>query len=172
MPELVLLRHGQSRWNAENLFTGWNDVDLTEEGEAEATEAGRLLAAEQALDLQVLHTSVLTRAIRTAELTLAAAGRAWLPVRRHWRLNERHYGALQGLNKKETADRRHHQVVGEEVLSVSEQPGPEDPCGHEAGDAGGHVDHVPAGEVERALLGEVAATPEQEGCLLYTSRCV
>jgi 2,3-bisphosphoglycerate-dependent phosphoglycerate mutase len=105
MPDLVLLRHGQSRWNAENLFTGWNDVDLTEEGESEATEAGRLLAAEEALDLRVLHTSLLTRAIRTAELSLAATGRAWLPVRRHWRLNERHYGALQGLNKKETADR-------------------------------------------------------------------
>src|ERR1017187_7588375 len=104
MPELVLLRHGQSRWNAENLFTGWNDVDLTELGESEATEAGRLLAAEEDLDLRVLHTSVLTRAIRTAELSLAAAGRAWLPVRRHWRLNERHYGALQGLDKKETAD--------------------------------------------------------------------
>jgi 2,3-bisphosphoglycerate-dependent phosphoglycerate mutase len=105
MPELVLLRHGQSRWNAENRFTGWNDVDLTELGESEATEAGRLLAAEEDLDLRVLHTSVLTRAIRTAELSLAAAGRAWLPVRRHWRLNERHYGALQGLDKKETADR-------------------------------------------------------------------
>ncbi len=105
MVELVLLRHGQSRWNAENLFTGWNDVDLTELGESEATEAGRLLAAEEGLDLRVLHTSVLTRAIRTAELSLAAAGRAWLPVRRHWRLNERHYGALQGLDKKETAER-------------------------------------------------------------------
>jgi 2,3-bisphosphoglycerate-dependent phosphoglycerate mutase len=105
MPELVLLRHGQSRWNAENLFTGWNDVDLSEQGEAEATEAGRLLAAEVGLDLRVLHTSLLTRAIRTAELSLAAADRAWLPVRRHWRLNERHYGSLQGLNKKETADR-------------------------------------------------------------------
>ncbi len=102
MPQLVLLRHGQSQWNAENLFTGWVDVDLTELGQAEADQAGHLLAAEAGLDLRVLHTSLLTRAIRTAELALEAAGRPWLPVRRHWRLNERHYGALQGKNKKET----------------------------------------------------------------------
>jgi len=102
--DLVLLRHGQSTWNAENLFTGWVDVDLTEAGEAEARAGGDLLAEaaldpERPLDLRVLHTSVLTRAIRTAELALAAAGRSWLPVRRHWRLNERHYGDLQGKNK-------------------------------------------------------------------------
>jgi len=101
MPQLVLLRHGQSQWNAENLFTGWHDVDLTELGESEAREAGRLLA-EGALDLRVLHTSLLTRAVRTADLALETAGRSWLPVRRHWRLNERHYGDLQGKNKKET----------------------------------------------------------------------
>src|SRR5271165_7211335 len=105
MPELVLLRHGQSLWNAENLFTGWYDVDLSVQGEDEARAAGRLLGAEDGPDLLVLHTSLLTRAIRTAELTLEAAGRSWLPVRRHWRLNERHYGALQGLDKKETATR-------------------------------------------------------------------
>jgi len=101
--DLVLLRHGQSTWNAENLFTGWVDVDLTLAGEAEARAAGELLAAEAArgLDLRMLHTSVLTRAIRTAELALAAAGRSWLPVRRDWRLNERHYGDLQGKNKAE-----------------------------------------------------------------------
>ena len=101
MLELVLLRHGQSTWNAENLFTGWVDVDLTEAGEAEARAAGRLLAegSDPPLDLRILHTSVLTRAIRTAELALAAAGRSWLPVRRDWRLNERHYGDLQGKNK-------------------------------------------------------------------------
>ena len=100
--DLVLLRHGQSTWNKENLFTGWVDVDLTEVGEEEARAGGRLLAAEAGLDLRVLHTSVLTRAIRTAELALAAAGRSWLPVRRDWRLNERHYGDLQGKNKAET----------------------------------------------------------------------
>jgi 2,3-bisphosphoglycerate-dependent phosphoglycerate mutase len=97
--DLVLIRHGQSTWNAENLFTGWVDVDLTPAGEAEARAGGELLAATDGLDLRMLHTSVLTRAIRTAELTLAAAGRSWLPVRRDWRLNERHYGDLQGKNK-------------------------------------------------------------------------
>ena len=99
MLDLVLIRHGQSTWNAENLFTGWVDVDLTPAGEAEARSGGELLAAVDGLDLRLLHTSVLTRAIRTAELALAAAGRSWLPVRRDWRLNERHYGDLQGKNK-------------------------------------------------------------------------
>ncbi|MGH9074728.1 MAG: 2,3-diphosphoglycerate-dependent phosphoglycerate mutase [Acidimicrobiales bacterium] len=102
MADLVLLRHGESVWNAQNLFTGWVDVELSAKGEAEARAAGILMAAEDAVDLRVLHTSVLVRAITTAELALRQAGRSWLPVRRHWRLNERHYGALQGLNKKET----------------------------------------------------------------------
>jgi len=104
VPDLVFLRHGQSTWNAENRFTGWTDVDLTPQGEVEARNAGQLLAEEQArgLDLRVVHTSVLTRAVRTANLTLDVMGRSWLPVRRHWRLNERHYGDLQGKNKKET----------------------------------------------------------------------
>jgi 2,3-bisphosphoglycerate-dependent phosphoglycerate mutase len=100
--DLVLLRHGQSTWNAENLFTGWVDVALTGAGEEEARAGGKALAEEPGLDLRILHTSVLTRAIRTAELALAAAGRSWLPVRRDWRLNERHYGDLQGKNKAET----------------------------------------------------------------------
>jgi 2,3-bisphosphoglycerate-dependent phosphoglycerate mutase len=111
--ELVLLRHGQSTWNAENLFTGWVDVDLTPAGEAEATAGGELLGATEGLDLRILHTSVLTRAIRTAELALAAAGRSWLPVRRHWRLNERHYGDLQGKNKAQTK-----KEFGEEQLHL------------------------------------------------------
>jgi len=105
VPDLILLRHGQSEWNEQNLFTGWQDVDLTALGEAEAREAGRLLVAEADLDLRVLHTSVLTRAIRTAEIALHEAGRSWLPVQRSWRLNERHYGALTGQNKKETAQK-------------------------------------------------------------------
>jgi 2,3-bisphosphoglycerate-dependent phosphoglycerate mutase len=106
MADLVLLRHGESTWNAENLFTGWTDVDLSSRGEAEAAEAGRVLAEEEAggLELKVVHTSVLTRAVRTANLALDVLGRSWLPVRRHWRLNERHYGALQGMNKKQTAE--------------------------------------------------------------------
>lgn len=106
MPDLVFLRHGQSTWNAENRFTGWTDVDLSPAGEAEARGAGRRLAEEmdRGLGLGVVHTSVLTRAVRTANLALDEMGRSWWPVRRHWRLNERHYGDLQGKNKKETAE--------------------------------------------------------------------
>ena len=99
---LVLLRHGQSLWNAENLFTGWYDTDLSEQGCAEATMSGSLMA-EAAINAACVHTSVLTRAIHTAELALAEQGRSWIPVRRHWRLNERHYGDLTGKNKAETA---------------------------------------------------------------------
>jgi 2,3-bisphosphoglycerate-dependent phosphoglycerate mutase len=98
---LVLLRHGESDWNAKNLFTGWVDVDLTARGEAEARRGGQLLR-EQGLLPDVVHTSVLVRAIRTAELALHAADRSWIPVRRSWRLNERHYGALQGKDKRQT----------------------------------------------------------------------
>lgn len=101
MATLVLLRHGQSQWNLENRFTGWWDVDLSPQGEKEARAAGALLA-EAALDVEVAHTSVLTRAIRTLDLALEEMGRLWVPVRRHWRLNERHYGALTGLDKAET----------------------------------------------------------------------
>lgn len=101
---LILLRHGQSLWNAENLFTGWYDSDLSELGEDEARQAGRLIR-EEGLTPDVLHTSVLTRAIRTAELTLRELDRLWIPVRRHWRLNERHYGDLEGRDKKEMAEK-------------------------------------------------------------------
>jgi 2,3-bisphosphoglycerate-dependent phosphoglycerate mutase len=105
VPDLVFLRHGESVWNAENRFTGWTDVDLSPRGEQEARAAGRRLADEAAsgLEVGVVHTSVLTRAVRTANLALDEMARSWLPVRRHWRLNERHYGDLQGKNKKETA---------------------------------------------------------------------
>ncbi len=113
MLDLVLLRHGQSTWNAENLFTGWEDVDLTTQGESEARAAGRLLKAEDDLDLRIVHTSLLTRATRTANLALDEAGRSWLPVQRHWRLNERHYGDLQGLDKKRTVE-----VHGEEQVRI------------------------------------------------------
>jgi 2,3-bisphosphoglycerate-dependent phosphoglycerate mutase len=105
VPTLVLLRHGESVWNRQNLFTGWHDVGLSEVGEREASAAGSLLGDETGLDLRVLHTSLLTRAIRTAELALAEADRSWLPVRRSWRLNERHYGDLTGRDKKETLER-------------------------------------------------------------------
>ena len=99
---LVLLRHGQSTWNQENRFTGWTDVDLTEQGREEAREAGRLMAAEK-FEFDVAHTSVLTRAIRTLWIALDEMDMMWIPVHNSWRLNERHYGALQGLDKAETA---------------------------------------------------------------------
>ena len=100
---LVLLRHGESEWNAKNLFTGWVDVDLSEKGRAEATRGGELLAEAGVLP-DVVHTSLLTRAIRTSQLAVDAADRMWIPVRRNWRLNERHYGALQGKDKKQTLE--------------------------------------------------------------------
>jgi 2,3-bisphosphoglycerate-dependent phosphoglycerate mutase len=104
MPTLVLLRHGQSQWNEKDLFTGWIDVDLTPRGEAEARAGGRAMAAAGVLPT-IVHTSLLTRAIRTADLALEELGRLWVPVRRSWRLNERHYGDLQARNKAETKAR-------------------------------------------------------------------
>jgi 2,3-bisphosphoglycerate-dependent phosphoglycerate mutase len=100
---LVLLRHGESVWNAENLFTGWVDVPLSDKGVREATRGGELLRAAAILP-EVVHTSLLRRAITTANLALDAADRHWIPVKRDWRLNERHYGALQGKNKKQTLE--------------------------------------------------------------------
>jgi 2,3-bisphosphoglycerate-dependent phosphoglycerate mutase len=99
--KLILVRHGQSAWNLENLFTGWTDVDLTEQGRAEAAQAGRELVKER-LEVGVAFTSVLKRAIRTLWVLLDQMDRMWVPVERSWRLNERHYGALQGLNKAQT----------------------------------------------------------------------
>ena len=102
MHKIVLLRHGESTWNNENRFTGWTDVDLSERGVREATSAGELLRRER-YDFDVAFTSVLKRAIRTLWIVLEELDRMWLPVQKSWRLNERHYGALQGLNKAETA---------------------------------------------------------------------
>ncbi len=102
MPTLILLRHGQSQWNLEDRFTGWVDVDLTAEGEAQATKAGELIRAA-GLSIDRCFTSVLTRAIRTSWLALAAAGQSFVPEVKDWRLNERHYGGLTGLNKTDTA---------------------------------------------------------------------
>ena len=112
MPQLVLLRHGQSQWNLENRFTGWWDVDLSERGIAEARAAGRLLA-ERGFDFDSCFTSVLTRAIRTLHLVLHEMDRLWLPVTKDWRLNERHYGGLTGLNKQEMIDK-----VGAEQVRI------------------------------------------------------
>ena len=110
--KLVLCRHGQSEWNLKNLFTGWVDVDLTEQGRNEANEAGRLLC-DLDYDIDIAFTSVLKRAIRTLWIMLDVMDRMWIPVVRDWRLNERHYGALQGLNKAETAAK-----YGEEQVHV------------------------------------------------------
>jgi len=109
---LVIVRHGESTWNAKNLFTGWVDVDLSETGEKEARNAGALLKKE-GLFFDVLHTSVLTRAVRTAHLALEVSGQSWLPVQRTWRLNERHYGALQGKDKEEAVEQ-----FGEEQVQL------------------------------------------------------
>jgi 2,3-bisphosphoglycerate-dependent phosphoglycerate mutase len=102
MKKLVLMRHGESTWNLDNRFTGWTDVDLTEKGIQEAIQAARLLKLEH-LDFDLAYTSVLSRAIRTLWIAQEELDRRWIPVIKHWRLNERHYGALQGLNKAETA---------------------------------------------------------------------
>ena len=112
MHKLVLVRHGQSTWNLENRFTGMTDVDLTELGEAEAAEAGKLLK-EAGLDFDIAYTSVLKRAIKTLSIIQDVMNLDWLPVVRAWQLNERHYGALQGLNKAETA-----RQYGEEQVKV------------------------------------------------------
>ena len=112
MPRLVLLRHGQSAWNLENRFTGWWDVDVTEKGAKEAHEAGEMLAAK-GFDFDLCFSSVQTRAIKTLHIALEAMGRLWLPEEKHWRLNERHYGGLTGLNKKEMAEK-----VGEEQVHI------------------------------------------------------
>ena len=112
MPSLVLLRHGQSQWNLENRFTGWWDVDLSEKGIAEARSAGALMR-DRGLDFDCCFTSVLTRAIRTLHLALHEMDRLWLPVTKDWRLNERHYGGLTGLNKQEMIDK-----VGAEQVKI------------------------------------------------------
>jgi 2,3-bisphosphoglycerate-dependent phosphoglycerate mutase len=112
MPTLVLLRHGQSQWNLENRFTGWWDVDLTDKGIAEARAAGELLKS-RGMDFDCCFTSLQTRAIKTLNLTLEAMDRLWLPVTKDWRLNERHYGGLTGLNKQEMIDK-----VGAEQVKI------------------------------------------------------
>jgi len=165
---LVLIRHGQSVWNAENRFTGWTDVDLSEKGRGEARQAAELLQGE-GLDFDRCYTSVLKRAIRTLWIVLDGLDRMWLPVERDWRLNERHYGALQGLNKAETAQKH-----GEDQVKIWRRSYDTPPPMLEAGDerlpgrdlryAGLTADELPAGEclkdtVDRVLpcwKGEIA----------------
>ena len=128
--KLVLLRHGQSQWNLENRFTGWVDVDLSKEGQKEAVAAGQMLKAE-GLCFDVAHTSVLKRAIHTLDAALSNSDHAWLPVYKSWRLNERHYGALQGLDKAQTAAKH-----GEEQVNVWRRSYDIPPPPMEATDAG------------------------------------
>ena len=135
MFRLVLLRHGESTWNKENRFTGWTDVDLTEKGRAEAREAGRLMN-EQHYEFDVAYTSVLKRAIRTLDMALDEMDMMWIPVHKSWRLNERHYGALTGLNKAGTAAKHGEAQVNIWRRSYDIPPpplGPEDP-GHSSHD--------------------------------------
>jgi 2,3-bisphosphoglycerate-dependent phosphoglycerate mutase len=128
MTQLLLLRHGQSQWNLEDRFTGWVDVDLTAQGEAEARRGGDLIGAE-GLAFDRAFTSVLTRAIRTTDIALAAAGQLWLPIEKDWRLNERHYGGLTGLNKTETAARHGAEQVKVWRRSYDTPPPPMAPGG-------------------------------------------
>ncbi len=151
---LVLLRHGESDWNAKNLFTGWVDVPLSEQGRAEAIRGGELLVAEGALP-DIVHTSLLRRAITTAHLALDTADRHWIPVKRSWRLNERHYGALQGKNKKQTMEE-----FGEEQFmlwrrSYDVPPPPIDP-----GD-----EYSQAGDPRYADLGDPSISAPLTECL-------
>jgi len=150
MPTLVLLRHGQSVWNEANRFTGWTDVGLTARGVAEAREAGRLLS-EGGFEFDVVYTSVLKRAIETLWAALAVMDRAWLPVVRDWRLNERHYGDLQGLNKSETAAEHGEEQVHVWRRSYATPPPPlrpDDPRwpGHDRRYAGIDPDRLPLSE--------------------------
>jgi 2,3-bisphosphoglycerate-dependent phosphoglycerate mutase len=133
---LVLLRHGESDWNAKNLFTGWVDVPLSERGLLEAENAGRLLA-ESGLLPDLVYTSVLRRAITTANVSLDVADRHWIPVKRSWRLNERHYGALQGKNKKEILERFGEEqfMLWRRSYDVPPPPLPDDDEYSQAGDA-------------------------------------
>ncbi|MBK6453209.1 MAG: 2,3-diphosphoglycerate-dependent phosphoglycerate mutase [Steroidobacteraceae bacterium] len=147
--KLLLLRHGQSIWNLENLFTGWVDVDLSEQGRQEAQEAGRLLKAE-GIAFDVAFTSVLKRAIRTLWMTLDELDMMWLPVERTWRLNERHYGSLQGLNKAQTVEKHGaDQVkVWRRSYDIPPPPLPQADPGHPRFDR--RYAHVPAGELPSA----------------------
>jgi 2,3-bisphosphoglycerate-dependent phosphoglycerate mutase len=142
MPTLVLLRHGESAWNAENRFTGWWDVDLTEVGEEQARNGGAVMA-DAGVAPDVVHTSLQTRAIRTANFALDEMGLSWLPVRRHWRLNERHYGDLTGRDKAETTA-----IYGEEQVFVWRRsydvpPPPLTPENQYDANADRRYDHLP-----------------------------
>jgi 2,3-bisphosphoglycerate-dependent phosphoglycerate mutase len=162
---LVMLRHGESQWNLENRFTGWTDVDLTPAGREEARRAGALLRAE-GYDFDVAHTSVLRRAIRTLWTVLDEMDRMWLPVEHSWRLNERHYGALQGLNKAETAARFGDEqvLIWRRAYAIAPAPLPAgDPRGSEADPryAGLEPAQIPRTECLRDTVARVVPYWEQ-----------
>ncbi|WP_332447734.1 2,3-diphosphoglycerate-dependent phosphoglycerate mutase [Sphaerochaeta sp.] len=144
--ELVLVRHGESAWNLENRFTGWTDVPLSATGEEEARQAGRLLLKE-GFDFDLCYTSFLKRAIHTLDLMLDAMDRSWLPVIKDWHLNERHYGALQGLNKAETAEK-----FGEEQVKIWRRSFAVQPPSLESGDARNPANLVQYREVDPQKL--------------------
>ena len=162
--KLILLRHGQSEWNESNQFTGWVDVNLTAKGEGEAKRGGELLK-EQGILPNIVYTSLLRRAIRTANIALNAADRHWIPVVRDWRLNERHYGALQGLNKAETKDK-----YGEEQFMAWRRsygtPPPELEDGAEYSQAGdpryANLDQVPRTECLKDVVERFVPYFEEE----------
>lgn len=159
MHTLVLLRHGQSAWNLENRFTGWTDVGLTDQGKAEASSAATLLAGA-GYDFDACLTSVLSRAIMTLDIVLAGMDRLWLPVTKSWRLNERHYGALQGLNKAEMAARYGEEQVFVWRRSFDTRPPaltPEDPRfpGHDRRYAGLTQDELPTTECLKDTVARV-----------------
>ena len=149
MYKLVLLRHGQSSWNLENRFTGWTDVDLSDQGVAEAVDASRLLMKE-GYDFDLCHTSLLKRAVRTLWIVLDRMDRMWLPVLRTWRLNERHYGALQGLNKAETAQKYGDEQVFTWRRSYATPPPPLDIEDERYPGRDRRYDVVPAAEMPRS----------------------
>lgn len=157
--QLVLLRHGESEWNRLNLFTGWRDVRLTEVGEQEAKAAGRTMTQE-GLDFDCVFTSMLSRAIKTLWLSLEEMDRMWLPVVRHWRFNERHYGALQGMNKTEAVQRFGEEQVREWRRSYATPPPLVDPAspefpGHDPRYAGVPPEELPRGESLKDVLERV-----------------
>ena len=162
---LVLVRHGESDWNAKNLFTGWVDVDLTDKGRAEGVAAGQQLR-EAGILPDIVHTSLLRRAITTANLSLDAADRHWIPVKRDWRLNERHYGALQGKDKKQTLEQFGEEKFMEWRRSYDVPPPPIDP-GDEFSQAGdpryaGLGDAMPATECLKDVVARLMPYWENE----------
>ena len=166
MHKLVLMRHGQSQWNLENRFTGWTDVDLTDQGREEARKAGELLKAE-GYTFDLAFTSVLKRAIRTLWITLDGLDLMWIPVVRSWRLNERHYGALQGLNKAETAQKfgEKQVLIWRRSYATPPDPLPEGDPRHPAGDpryAALRPEEIPATECLKDTVARVVPFWEKE----------